>query len=55
MTSERPYRQVLSWDAAVDEILAGAGTQFDPHAVAAFAARERQLRVISQEFAEHAA
>jgi ribonuclease P protein subunit RPR2 len=55
MTSERPYREVLSWDAAVDEILAGAGTQFDPHAVAAFAARERRLRVISQEFAEHAA
>jgi putative nucleotidyltransferase with HDIG domain len=30
MTSNRPYRQALSADEALDRIEAGAGTQFDP-------------------------
>ena len=36
MTSDRPYRSALSLDEAVEEIRAGAGTQFDPRCVEAF-------------------
>lgn len=36
MTSARPYRQVIGFDEATEEIEAGAGTQFDPEAVYAF-------------------
>jgi len=38
MTSDRPYRSALSLDAAVAEILAGSGSQFDPRCVEAFEA-----------------
>jgi diguanylate cyclase (GGDEF)-like protein len=38
MISDRPYRPALGHDAAVRELQAGAGTQFDPEAVAAFVA-----------------
>jgi HD-GYP domain-containing protein (c-di-GMP phosphodiesterase class II) len=38
MTSDRPYRSALTTDAAVAEILAGSGTQFDPVCVEAFEA-----------------
>ena len=44
MTSDRPYRKGLSFDAAKEEILRLAGTQFDPLAVEAFGAEERTLR-----------
>jgi diguanylate cyclase (GGDEF)-like protein/putative nucleotidyltransferase with HDIG domain len=33
MTSERPYRCAMGHDAAVAELVAGAGTQFDPRIV----------------------
>jgi ribonuclease P protein subunit RPR2 len=36
MTSDRPYRSALPMEFAIAEIRAGAGTQFDPMAVAAF-------------------
>ena len=36
MTSDRPYRAAMSTDAAVAEIRAGSGTQFDPRCVEAF-------------------
>ena len=36
MTSDRPYRQALSWDRAIDEILGETGRQFDPKVVKAF-------------------
>ena len=36
MTSDRPYRQALPLERAVDEIREGAGTQFDPTVVIAF-------------------
>ena len=37
MVSERPYREPLSHDDAVREIISHAGTQFDPQVVAVFA------------------
>lgn len=44
MTSDRPYRTGLSFDAAKVEILRLTGTQFDPQAVEAFSAEEKTLR-----------
>lgn len=44
MTSDRPYRGALSFDAARAEITRMAGTQFDPLAVDAFLAEEGVLR-----------
>ena len=38
MTSDRPYRRAMSHDVAVEELLRGAGTQFDPAVVGAFLA-----------------
>jgi putative nucleotidyltransferase with HDIG domain len=35
MISDRPYRPALAEERAVDELVQGAGTQFDPRAVAA--------------------
>ena len=55
MTSVRPYRKRLSWSAAVDEILVGSNSQFDPQVVAAFAQRERRLRRICADLNERAA
>jgi diguanylate cyclase (GGDEF)-like protein/PAS domain S-box-containing protein len=36
MTSHRPYRRAMSHEAALREVVHGAGTQFCPHVVAAF-------------------
>jgi ribonuclease P protein subunit RPR2 len=36
MTSDRPYRTSIGADRALEEIRAGAGTQFDPEVVQAF-------------------
>jgi HD-GYP domain-containing protein (c-di-GMP phosphodiesterase class II) len=49
MTSDRPYRQALSWAAAGRELLAQSGRQFDPAVVDAFRSRERSLRRIRRE------
>ena len=38
MTSDRPYRSAMPTEEAVEEILAGSGTQFDPMCVEAFEA-----------------
>ena len=43
MTTDRPYRDARSWDHALDEILRGSGSQFDPRVVGALALRERRL------------
>jgi cyclic di-GMP phosphodiesterase len=43
MTSDRPYRRALSWDAAREEIVAESGRQFDPVVVEAFHDCEPQL------------
>jgi diguanylate cyclase (GGDEF)-like protein len=39
MTSDRPYRSAMSSDVALTELVAGAGTQFDPGVVRAFVQR----------------
>ena len=44
MTSHRPYRRALPWEAAHDEILTQSGRQFDPEVVAAFLECEERLR-----------
>jgi HD-GYP domain-containing protein (c-di-GMP phosphodiesterase class II) len=36
MTSDRPYRAAMSIEEALDEVRAGAGSQFDPHVVRTF-------------------
>jgi len=36
MTSDRPYRRALPWEAARDEIIRHSGSQFDPQVVEAF-------------------
>jgi putative two-component system response regulator len=51
MTSDRPYRRALSWQAARTEILAQRGRQFDPEIVDAFEEREVELREIRRELA----
>lgn len=51
MTSDRPYRDQLSWGQAVDQILAEDGSQFDPHVVTAFAVSEPHLKQIHEQFA----
>jgi HD-GYP domain-containing protein (c-di-GMP phosphodiesterase class II) len=47
MTSDRPYRQALTFDVALAEIERGAGTQFDPVTAEAFLKipRERLLDI----------
>ena len=49
MTSDRPYREALSWSDAVDEIVAQSGRQFDPRIVAAFVAGEDDLRAVYED------
>jgi putative two-component system response regulator len=46
MTSDRPYRRSLSWEAATQELEAGAGSQWDPTIIADFLAliRHGQFR-----------
>ena len=36
MTSDRPYREALPYEEALDELRRNAGHQFDPRCVAAF-------------------
>src|SRR5439155_23604943 len=38
LTSDRPYRKAMEREAALEMVRAGAGTQFDPGVVEAFAA-----------------
>jgi HD-GYP domain-containing protein (c-di-GMP phosphodiesterase class II) len=42
MTSDRPYRKVVSHASALREIEGSAGTQFDPRVVEAFLAANRK-------------
>jgi response regulator RpfG family c-di-GMP phosphodiesterase len=49
ITTDRPYRDALTWREAIDEILAHEGRQFDPRVISAFAIREPRLRQIYSE------
>ncbi|MDX6415347.1 MAG: hypothetical protein QOH23_2757 [Gaiellaceae bacterium] len=51
MTSHRPYRRALSWDAARAEIVRQRKRQFDPDVVDAFLSAETALREIRRELA----
>ena len=51
MTSHRPYRRALSWQAARTEILAQRKRQFDPEVVEAFVSAEENLKQIRRELA----
>jgi HD-GYP domain-containing protein (c-di-GMP phosphodiesterase class II) len=46
ITSDRPYRKAMTFEAAKEEIVAAAGRQFDPVAVAAFVTEEATLRAM---------
>jgi putative two-component system response regulator len=46
MTSARPYRLVMSWDAALAELRSHSGHQFDPDVVDALLACEPDLEAI---------
>jgi HD-GYP domain-containing protein (c-di-GMP phosphodiesterase class II) len=50
MTSDRPYRDALPVDAALEEIAAGAGTQFDAEVVEEFLAlmQEKDLVIAAR-------
>jgi cyclic di-GMP phosphodiesterase len=43
MTDKRPYRSPVSWEAAVEEIRRGRGSQFDPDVVDGFEACEADI------------
>jgi ribonuclease P protein subunit RPR2 len=49
MTSDRPYRQALTWEAALEEIVAERGKQFDPDVVDAFCERQGDLHGLHRE------
>jgi ribonuclease P protein subunit RPR2 len=51
MTSHRPYRRAMSWQAARTEILEQRKRQFDPEVVDAFVSAETDLRSIRRELA----
>jgi HD-GYP domain-containing protein (c-di-GMP phosphodiesterase class II) len=48
ITSDRPYRKALSFDAACAEILRQSGTQFDPSATEVFVAERETLRTMGE-------
>ncbi|MCW2974655.1 MAG: diguanylate cyclase, partial [Thermoleophilia bacterium] len=54
MTSSRSYRRALSPLRAIDEIVSGVGTQFDPEVVRAFLRALRAGAIDVQQVAEHA-
>ena len=51
MTSHRPYRRAMSWQAARTEILGQRKRQFDPEVVDAFVSAEDNLKQIRRELA----
>lgn len=48
MTSDRPYRDALAIDRALDEISGGAGTQFDPAVVTEFLDLMQDHRIVHE-------
>ncbi|TMD41589.1 MAG: HD domain-containing protein [Chloroflexi bacterium] len=51
LTSDRPYREGLSFDAAIAAIRNEAGLQFDPDVVSAFIGRRDAIRAIAETMA----
>jgi ribonuclease P protein subunit RPR2 len=51
MTSDRPYRGAMPWEAAFDELEAESAKQFDPNVVEMALEREPRLRAIYDRFA----
>jgi response regulator RpfG family c-di-GMP phosphodiesterase len=51
MTSHRPYRRAMGWEAARSEILSQRKRQFDPAIIDAFVAAEEELKTIRRDFA----
>jgi HD-GYP domain-containing protein (c-di-GMP phosphodiesterase class II) len=51
MTSDRPYRRALRWDAAHEEIVSLRAKQFDPDVVDAFIECEGALQHVRRESA----
>jgi response regulator RpfG family c-di-GMP phosphodiesterase len=49
MTDGRPYRPAHSWEAALRELGAGAGSQFDPDVIHGLMACEPDLRAICEQ------
>jgi ribonuclease P protein subunit RPR2 len=47
MTNDRPYRRALSVEAALDRVVDGVGSQFDPEVVEAFVALVGQVRRVA--------
>ena len=43
LVSERPYKRAFSDQEAVNIIMAGAGTRFDPHITEVFAVVQAQI------------
>jgi putative two-component system response regulator len=54
LTSERPYKQAWSLEAAVDFLRAGAGSHFDPDCVNAFLEVWDEAMVVRERFTENA-
>jgi HD-GYP domain-containing protein (c-di-GMP phosphodiesterase class II) len=55
MTETRPYRAPVDWEEAVGEIAGARGSQFDPEAVDALVACERDLHAVYDETRAYAA
>ncbi|MGH3062077.1 MAG: HD-GYP domain-containing protein, partial [Gaiellaceae bacterium] len=51
MTSDRPYREAMPWEAAFVELESEAAKQFDPTVVESALEREPRLRAIHDRFA----
>jgi HD-GYP domain-containing protein (c-di-GMP phosphodiesterase class II) len=48
MTTDRPYREALSSDEAIEEILRFRGTQFSPELADAFAKMVRETPLVDE-------
>jgi putative nucleotidyltransferase with HDIG domain len=49
MTSNRPYRRAMSLETAFAELIAKAGSHFDPSCVRSFLARKAQVEIIARQ------
>ena len=52
LTSERPYKKAWNVEAAVDHLVAGSGTHFDPKCVQAFLTAWDDVMIIKQRYRE---